>query len=132
MLAWSPLAHGMLVGAYDSVNDFPKGTRAGDRGAFYANRITKEGIRVGKKFSALATSAGLRPAQLAVLWCKDQPGITAPIIGVGSIKHLNDLLPVMEMTLDQSLRVACDRLVPPGSSVANFLNTSGWMKTSIG
>ena len=132
VLAWSPLAHGMLVGAYESVNELPKGTRAGDRGAFYANRITKEGIRVGKKFSELAKSAGLRPAQLAVLWCKDQPGITAPIIGVGSIKHLNDLLPVMEMRLDQSLRVACDRLVPPGTNVANFLNTSGWMKTSIG
>ena len=36
------------------------------------------------------------------------------------------------MTLDDSLREACDALVPPGTHVANFFNTSGWMKTSIG
>lgn len=28
--------------------------------------------------------------------------------------------------------VACDALVPPGTHVANFFNTSGWMRASIG
>lgn len=132
VLAWSPLAHGMLVGAYADENTYPKGTRAGSRGAFYANRITARGVEVGRAFVELARDAGLAPAQLAVLWCKDQPGITAPLIGVGSIAHLENLLPVMEMSLDDSLRQACDELVPPGTHVANFFNTSGWMKTSIG
>ena len=132
LLTWSPLAHGMLTGAYENADTWPKGTRAGDRGAFYAARITAEGIRVGRAFGKLAREAGLTAAQLAVLWCKDQPGVTAPLVGVGSMKHLEDLLPVMEMSLDDSLREACDALVPPGTHVANFLNTSGWMKTSIG
>ena len=132
ILAWSPLAHGMLVGAYKSANQYPKGTRAGDRGSFYADRITEKGIEVGLAFCELASSAGLSPAQLAVLWCKDQPGITAPLVGVGSVKHLRDLIPVMDMTLEDPVRLACDELVPPGTHVANFLNTSGWMKTSTG
>jgi len=34
--------------------------------------------------------------------------------------------------LDDLLRAACDELVAPGTNVANFLNTSGWMKTSTG
>jgi aryl-alcohol dehydrogenase-like predicted oxidoreductase len=76
------------------------------------------------------SSQHLFPAQLAVLWCKDQPGITAPLVGVGSVEHLQDLIPVMDMTLDDSLCAACDELVAPGTNVANFLNTSGWMKTS--
>ncbi len=132
ILAWSPLAHGMLVGSYKSADEYPKGTRAGDRGSFYADRITTKGIEVGKAFCELARSAQLSPAQLAVLWCKDQPGITAPLVGVGSLRHLEDLIPVMDMNLEDSIRQACDALVPPGTNVANFLNTSGWMKTSTG
>ena len=132
LLTWSPLAHGMLTGAYEDADTFPKGTRAGRRGAFYAARITAEGVRIGREFGALARRAGLTAAQLAVLWCKDQPGVTAPLIGAGSLAHLEELLPILDMSLDDSLREACDALVPPGTHVANFFNTSGWMKTSIG
>jgi 1-deoxyxylulose-5-phosphate synthase len=132
ILAWSPLAHGMLVGAYERMDQYPSGTRAGDRGAFYADRITAKGIEIGKAFCDLARAAGMNPAQLAVLWSKDQPGITAPLVGVGSVAHLEDLVPVMEMRLTDELRAACDALVPPGTHVANFLNTSGWMRTSTG
>ena len=132
LLTWSPLAHGMLTGAYENADTFPKETRAGRRGAFYAARITAEGVRIGREFGALARGAGLTAAQLAVLWCKDQPGVTAPLIGAGSLAHLEELLPVLDMSLDDPLREACDGLVPPGTHVANFFNTSGWMKTSIG
>lgn len=107
-----------------------RGRAAG--GAFYAARITAEGVRIGREFGALARRAGLTAAQLAVLWCKDQPGVTAPLIGAGSLAHLEELLPVIDLSLDDSLREACDALVPPGTHVANFFNTSGWMKTSIG
>lgn len=132
ILAWSPLAHGMLVGAYERADQYPSGTRAGQRGAFYADRITAKGIEIGKAFCELARAAGMNPAQLAVLWCKDQPGITAALVGVGSVAHLEDLIPVMEMRLNDELRAACDDLVAPGTHVANFLNTSGWMRTSTG
>jgi hypothetical protein len=35
------------------------------------------------------------------------------------------------MTLDEETRKACDELVPPGSVVANFHNTAGWMAAQI-
>ena len=132
LLTWSPLAHGMLTGAYADEDTLPNNTRAGRRGAFYAARITAEGIRVGRAFGQLAREARLSAAQLAVLWCKDQPGVTAPLVGAGSLEHLEELLSVMEMSLDDALREACDALVAPGTHVADFFNTSGWMKTSIG
>jgi hypothetical protein len=47
------------------------------------------------------------------------------------MEHLEDLLPVLEMNLSDELREACDNLVPPGSNVANFHNTSGWMKAQV-
>jgi len=75
---------------------------------------------------ALAKEVGIPPIQLAVLWVKDQPGITAPIIGPRTLGHLEDLLPVGDMTLPDDVRRACDALVPPGSFVANFHNSAGW------
>jgi aryl-alcohol dehydrogenase-like predicted oxidoreductase len=129
--AWSPLAHGVLTGLYDKEDEYPKGSRAALRGSFYADRITAKGIEVGKKFVKLAGEAGLPPAQLGVLWCKDQPGVTTVLIGTRKVAHLEDLIPVMDMTLGDSLRAACDNLVPPGSAVANFHNTSGWMKQQL-
>ncbi len=38
---------------------------------------------------------------------------------------------LLDMTLDDEIAAACDALVPPGSSVANFHNTAGWMKSKI-
>jgi aryl-alcohol dehydrogenase-like predicted oxidoreductase len=131
IITWSPLAMGILAGVYDKEDEYPPDSRAALRGGFYADRVTAKGIEVGKKFSALAKEAGLTSAQLGVLWCKDQPGITAPLIGPETMEHLEDSLPVLEMTLSDELREACDNLVPPGSNVANFHNTAGWMKAQI-
>ena len=131
VITWSPLAMGVLVGVYAKEEEYPPDSRAALRGGFYADRVTKKGIQVGNAFVKLAIDAGMTPAQLGILWCKDQPGVTAPLIGPETVEHLEDLLPVLDMTLSDSLREACDNLVPPGSAVANFHNTAGWFKGQI-
>ena len=131
IITWSPLAMGVLVGVYAEEEEYPPDSRAALRGGFYADRVTKKGIQVGNKFVKLAQDAGMSAAQLGILWCKDQPGITAPLIGPEKMEHLVDLLPVLDMTLSDELREACDNLVPPGSAVANFHNTSDWLKGQI-
>ena len=132
LINWAPMGMGVLAGRYSSGTDYPEGSRADLRGGFYADRVTQRGIEVGRAFSALAADAGLSAAQLAVLWCKDQPGITAPLIGPRTLQHLEPLIPVLEMSLSDDLRAACDELVPPGSAVVDFHNTSHWMKMKIG
>lgn len=131
VISWGPMAHGVLAGRYTEANTYPEGSRGALRGSFYADRITARGVEVGRQFSALAKQAGLTAAQLAILWVKDQPGVTAPLIGVRSMEQFEPLLAVMDMSLDDGLRSACDELVPPGSAVANFHNTADWMKTQI-
>jgi aryl-alcohol dehydrogenase-like predicted oxidoreductase len=131
ILTWAPMAHGVLAGRYSDADSLPEGSRGALRGSFYADRITPRGVEVGRKFSSLAEQAGLTAAQLAVLWVKDQPGITAPLIGVRSIEQFEPLLAVKDMSLDEGLRAACDDLVPPGSAVANFHNTADWMKMQV-
>jgi aryl-alcohol dehydrogenase-like predicted oxidoreductase len=131
ILCWSPLAHGMLAGRYADAEQVPADSRASLRGGIYAERITSRGIEVGNEFLQLAREAGLAPAQLAVLWVVDQPGITAALIGPRTMEQLEQYLPVLDMELDASIRAACDELVPPGSAVANFFNSAPWMKMHV-
>lgn len=131
LITWAPMAMGVLAGRYESTDSFPENSRAVLRGGFYADRVTQRGIDVGRRFAQLAKRIDLTPAQLAILWTKDQPGITAPLIGPRTVEQLHALLPIKDMDLDADTREACDRLVPPGSVVANFHNTADWMKTQI-
>lgn len=128
LLTWSPMAMGMLAGRYALADTPPADSRAMLRGGIYAERVTRRGIEVGLQFAALARAAGFDPAQLAYLWVKDQPGVTAPIIGPRTLAQLLHALPVAGMQLSEELRVACDDLVAPGSVVASFFNTAAWMK----
>ncbi len=131
LITWAPMAMGVLAGRYSTETDYPKGSRAALRGGFYADRVTERGVEVGREFNRLAEDAGMTGAQLSILWCKDQPGVTAPLVGPRTLQHLEDVLPVLEMTLSDDLRAACDELVPPGSVVADFHNTADWMKTTV-
>jgi aryl-alcohol dehydrogenase-like predicted oxidoreductase len=134
ILPWAPLAQGVLAGRYPAEGPLPADSRAvrqPGQANIYADRVTPRGIEVGRAFADLARSRGRTPGQLALLWCKDQPGITAPIVGPRTEEQLSELLPVLDMTLSADERLACDVLVPPGGVVTNFHNTAPWMKTPI-
>ena len=131
MIAWSPLAMGLLAGRYNNAKTMPKNSRGNLRKGIYSERITEAGISVGKEFVKLAEKNSLKPVQLATLWAKDQPGVTLPLIGPKTLEQLNDYLPVMDMKLKKSLIKKCDLLVPPGSAKANFHNSATWMKMRL-
>jgi len=131
LFPWSPLAMGMLAGRYPESGEHPHESRAALRGGIYSERVTPRAIVAGNRFTRLANDFQIPPAQLALLWVKDQPGITAPIIGPRTLEQLDHLLPVAGMKLDDEARAACDALVPPGSAVADFHNSSGWMKMKL-
>jgi 1-deoxyxylulose-5-phosphate synthase len=128
VLPWSPLAMGMLAGRYENPS---ADSRAVLRGGIYADRVSEKAVLIGNRFAALARDHGFDPVQLAVLWVKDQIGVTAPIIGPRTVEQLKNYLPVLEMNLPNEIRVACEELVPAGSAVANFLNSSGWSKQRL-
>ena len=131
LIPWAPLGMGVLAGRYDDAANYPADSRAALRGGIYAERVTARGIEVGRAFSEIARAAGLSPAQLAVLWVKDQTAITAPIMGPRTPEQLAHLLPLLELSLPDETRAACDALVPPGTAVVDFHNTAPWMKTTI-
>ncbi len=131
LLPWSPLATGVLAGRYEQAAPVPGDSRAARIGGWLAERVTDRGIKAAGALSVLARDAGLTSSQLALLWVKDQPAVTAPIIGPRTEAHLDDALPVLHQDLNPELALSIDKIVPPGSAVADFHNTSGWMKMKL-
>lgn len=130
ILAWSPLAAGQLAGRYADAARPPADSKAA-RVSYVAARLTERGIEVARSLAGLAADRGLTPSQLALLWVKDQPGIAAALLGSRTEAQLEEALPVLNLSLDAETAAALDSLVPPGSAVADFHNTSGWMKMKL-
>lgn len=131
LLPWSPLAGGILAGRYQSSADRPEGSRSTHFGALFTDRITQRAIKIAQKVSEMAKERNLTTAQLALLWCKDQPGITSPIIGPRTLEHIESFLPLLEMHLAEEDRPLFDALVHPGNAITDFHNSNDWMKARI-
>ena len=129
LLPWSPLAGGILAGRYD--NGIPEGSRGARAGAMFTDRISAKGVEVARKVGEMAKARNLTTAQMALLWCMVQPGVTSPIIGPRTLEHIQSFLPVMEMTLSAEELQQFDELVHPGNAVADFHNSNPWMKARI-
>lgn len=131
VLVWSPLAMGILAGRYNNEDPDSFKTARFQRGGIYAERVTPKAVDAGQKFVRLAAEIDMPPAHLAVLWVKSQPHITAPLIGPRTLAQIEDLLPLMEADLSDEARTACDDIVPPGSALADFLNSAPWSRQKL-
>jgi aryl-alcohol dehydrogenase-like predicted oxidoreductase len=98
VIPWSPLRGGWLTGKYNRGMDAPlSGTRVEDATRegwsegweVYANERTWTIIDA---LTAVAEEAGKTPAQVALRWLLSQPAVTAPIVGVRTMVHLEDNL----------------------------------------
>ena len=127
IIAWAPLAHGVLAGRYTDAANLPDGSRGTLRDVF-RERITQTGIEVGRQFTRRADEMGCPPAQLAVAWALHQPGITGSILGPRNLEQLESMLPAVEVKLSEDDLQFFDELVPPGRYVVNYFNTAKWMK----
>jgi aryl-alcohol dehydrogenase-like predicted oxidoreductase len=126
LLPWSPLAGGILAGRYRSTSKPPKGSRA-ERMPAAQDRLTKGALAVANAVGKLGDARGLTSGQLALLWLRDRPAVTSPIVGPRTIEHLQESLAVADHEpLDDDAIAALDAAVAPGTFVSNFHNTSGW------
>ena len=88
VFAWSPLGRGVLTGKYR--HGTPADSRAASpHFAAFVERLPRPGSR--QVVDALVTAAeGLdcSPAELALAWVRDQPGVVAPIVGARTAAQL--------------------------------------------
>lgn len=130
ILPWSPLAGGILAGRYNDPKTYPEGSRA-SQADWFARRVNRTGIEVARKVAQMAAERDMTITQLALLWVKDQPGVTSPIIGPRTQAHLDDALGILDKKLDETDIPLFDELVHPGNAVADFHNSNDWMKARI-
>jgi aryl-alcohol dehydrogenase-like predicted oxidoreductase len=132
VLPWSPLAQGVLAGRYAQAGVYPEGSRASRWDEQMGkSRVTRRGVQAAIALGQMAQERGLTSSQLALLWVKDQPGVTAPIVGPRTLAHLEDALGIAELRLDPADLPRFDALVHPGTAVADFHNSNDWMKARV-
>ena len=92
ILARVPLASGLLSGRYtqdttfaaDDHRNYNRDGAAFDVGETFAGVDFATGVEAAQEFAALAPE-GVTPAQLALRWIIDQPGVTSVIPGARSV-----------------------------------------------
>jgi aryl-alcohol dehydrogenase-like predicted oxidoreductase len=110
VLPWAPLAGGVLTGKY-SRGDIPVTSRAhGDSGPAVATRerLTARAGQIALAVADVAAAAGRSPAQVALNWLADRPGVTAPIIGARTADQLRENLGAIGWVMDGEHRTRLD------------------------
>jgi len=107
LLPWSPLGRGVLTGKYRT------GTPADSRGASEMSQWV-DGYRdepssaVVEAVVKAADGLGWKPLEVALAWVRDQPGVTAPIVGARTSAQLKQALATEDKTLPPELMEALD------------------------
>jgi aryl-alcohol dehydrogenase-like predicted oxidoreductase len=122
VMPWSPLRGGWLSGKYRrGLEEAPAGTRvevAPDKGwsETFAKYGTEQTWGVVDALLAVAGEAGKSPAQVALNWLLQRPGVTSPIIGARRLDQLEDNLGATGWTLGEAqmtrLTTASDKPLP--------------------
>ena len=97
LLAWSPLAAGLLSGKYMQ-GDVPKGSRLSIQDRLN-KRVTEQSQTATAEYAALARAHGLEPAQLALAFCANRPFTGSVIIGATDPKQLDTNLAAADLVL---------------------------------
>jgi len=115
LLAYSPLAFGLLTGKYDVQGltgaDVPEQARLKKFESSRKQRWGRpEALAAARRYNALARERGLTPVQLALAFCYTQWRVASTIIGVTSVAQLDECLDAWGTTLSPELLKAIDAL----------------------
>ncbi|MCR6672067.1 aldo/keto reductase [Devosia ginsengisoli] len=100
LLAYSPLAGGLITGKYFDGN-MPKGSRGDYQKGFW--RLNEHSEAAGKHYLALAARHGLDPAQMAIAFALTRAFMTSVIIGATSTEQLANAIGARAVTLSPDL-----------------------------
>jgi aryl-alcohol dehydrogenase-like predicted oxidoreductase len=118
VIAYSPLAQGLLSGRYDGTNT-PGGVRSGNA-LFLPENIERAGTLL-TALREIAASHGAKPAQVALAWLIRRPNVVV-IPGASSVGQLEANAEAADLELsdddDRRLTEASDRFHPKGGAGA--------------
>lgn len=115
LLAYSPLAYGLLTGKYDAGGiTGPMAPPDGRITLFESVRMQRwgrpEALRVARLYNALARSHGLTPTRMALAYCYQKWCVASTIIGVTSVAQLDENIDAYGTVLSPELLHAVDAI----------------------
>jgi len=114
LLAYSPLAFGLLSGKYDATGldapEAPQGRMAKFDSMKKQRWGRPEALATARRYNALAREHGLTPTQLALAFCYTKWQVASTIIGVTSLAQLDEDLNAWGTKLSPELLAAIDAI----------------------
>ncbi|MDF1669210.1 MAG: aldo/keto reductase [Roseovarius sp.] len=101
LLAFSPLATGLLTGKYQN-GAVPEGSRM-SHVASLGGRVGPRAFAAVEAYLEVAKNHGLDPVQMALAWCLTRPFMCSAIFGATTTEQLERALGAAELTLSQSV-----------------------------
>lgn len=107
---WSPLKGGILTGKYtrDKMPEEGDGRYKED-----SKHLTEKTFKIVDALAAIAEETSATPAQVALKWVQDRPGVTSAIIGARTMSQLQANLGALDINLTDAHRATLDELSQP-------------------
>ena len=93
---WSPLKGGILTGKYTRDSIPADGDRRYNEDSKY---LTERTFTIVDELVAIGKEIGCTPAEIALKWCLDRPGVDSVIIGARTMEQLEANLRSLDVTL---------------------------------
>jgi aryl-alcohol dehydrogenase-like predicted oxidoreductase len=115
LLAYSPLAFGLLTGKYDASGtegpDAPKGARIASYESVRKQRWGRaDALAAARRYNALARAHGMTPVRMALAWCFTKWQVASTILGVTSVAQLDEDLSAWGAKLSPEVMAEIDRI----------------------
>lgn len=113
ILAWSPLAFGVLTGKY---GEGAAAVADGKRATLLADRLTPRNLAIVAATRKVAEELGRSPSQVALAWIRSRGLDVIPIVGVRTLAQLEDNLRSLEISLspEHLARLDAASAIDPG------------------
>lgn len=116
LLAWSPLAMGVLTGKYRPAGDPPTGSRRAGPDAWFLDRYLRPGVLAAvAQLPQIAAEHGCTVAQLALAWCLRGADVSGVIVGASRLAQIDENIAAADIDLDPAAIARIDALLGPVS-----------------
>lgn len=113
IIPWSPLEGGLLGGVLKKLD---KGRRSKDE---IINKL-KNNYKQIEQWENFCDELGEDPANAALAWLLNQPGVTAPIIGPRTLIQLEESIRSLEIKFNEELFSKLDKIFPPAGTSPQY------------
>lgn len=130
LVAFSPLARGLLTGTLQNVESFAPSDFRADNPRFLGRNWRRNRDRVAG-FLDSAKTLGVAPSALALAWALAKSPLVLPIPGTRMSEHLFEFAAGGELQLGATEMGEIERLLPPGFAAGERYPESRWVGIEI-